>query len=291
MSKSSCISHNARQQIVIIREDYLIICDDNHCAAALLNIFEYWTNIKLGNQEQAQVENKIAAAGGAAPVESDLWIYKSIPELQTECMGLFGETKISKGLKFILDKGFIESRNNPKYGWDRTLQYRFQFEAVQAVILRHGSREITTSKTAKSQDESRENTAAIPETSSKTPTEIEKPILPISKENADWNRAFSQLEIQLDRASFDTWVRAAHFLKFEDPIFHIGVPNQYARDMLQHRLYRDVRRVLSNITGQPCELLFEVHKPPPSQPDGELPLFKILAQEPTHAIYRRNRGE
>jgi chromosomal replication initiator protein len=96
-----------------------------------------------------------------------------------------------------------------------------------------------------------------------------------------WNKAYSQLEIQLDRASFDTWLRAAAFLAYDDGVFTISVPNTYARDMLQHRLYRDVRRVLSDVTGERVELCFEVHKPAPRpEEEDELPLFRLLAQQP-----------
>lgn len=106
-----------------------------------------------------------------------------------------------------------------------------------------------------------------------------------------WQKAYSQLEIQLDRASFDTWLRAAVFLGYSDGLFTIGVPNAYARDMLQHRLYRDVRRVLSDVLGTRVELCFELHKTAPkSEEDDELPLFKLLSQQaetPPAPIYQQ----
>lgn len=171
MSKTSCISHPPAQSIVVIREDYLRIADGNHCAAALLNIFEYWTNIKAGQRDQAVIENQIAAVGGASPVDDTLWIYKSIPALKAEMMGLFGDTKVSAALKLLEQKGFIESRNNPKYGWDRTLQYLLKIEVVQALILRHGSLESKASKVVKVRHGSLKSKAAIPETTAETTTE------------------------------------------------------------------------------------------------------------------------
>jgi chromosomal replication initiation ATPase DnaA len=72
-------------------------------------------------------------------------------------------------------------------------------------------------------------------------------------------------------------MRAAHFLKFENDLYTVGVPNPYARDMLQHRMYRDIRRVLTSVVGAPVEMRFEVHKLP-VEPEGELPLFKKLAE-------------
>jgi chromosomal replication initiator protein len=97
-----------------------------------------------------------------------------------------------------------------------------------------------------------------------------------------WNAAFSQLEIQLDRASFETWLRGAVFLGVEEGIFVIGARNSYARDMLQHRLYRNVRRVLSDCYGQQVELRFEIHKPAlrPDEREAEMPLFRLLREQP-----------
>lgn len=102
-----------------------------------------------------------------------------------------------------------------------------------------------------------------------------------------WNAAFHQLEMQLDRASFETWLRGAALLDVESldgetATFVIGVRNSYARDMLQHRLYRNVRRVLSDVYGKSVELRFEVEKPADAAPaaqDDEMPLFRLLAQQ------------
>ena len=98
-----------------------------------------------------------------------------------------------------------------------------------------------------------------------------------------WNAAFNQLEVQLDRANFETWLRGAVFLKFEQgdaPLFTIGVRNTFAVDMLQNRLYRTVRRILSDVYGAPVELAFEVHKlTPQADTDGQMPLFRLLAEQ------------
>ena len=101
-----------------------------------------------------------------------------------------------------------------------------------------------------------------------------------------WNATYNQLELQLDRASFDTWLRSAVFLGIDDGVYCIGVHNSYAVDMLQHRLYRIVRRVLSDIAGHPTEIQFEVHKPQAVRPtpiqetsQDDAPLFRFMAQQ------------
>lgn len=99
----------------------------------------------------------------------------------------------------------------------------------------------------------------------------------------EWHTAYHQLELQLDRASFDTWLRQAVFLKEENGVFVIGVTSGYARDMLQQRLYRLVSRVLSDVRGTRTELRFEINRPDDeparADSDNEMPLFKLLAQQ------------
>ncbi len=80
-----------------------------------------------------------------------------------------------------------------------------------------------------------------------------------------WKTTLNQLEIQLDRGNFDTWLRDTVFLGCENAAdgqgvstFTIGVRNSFARDNLQHRLYRSVRRVLRDVYGTEVELRFEV---------------------------------
>lgn len=122
-----------------------------------------------------------------------------------------------------------------------------------------------------------------------------------------WNAAYNQLELQLDRASFDTWLRPAVFLGCESDVYIIGIGNPYARDMLQYRLYRNIHRVLADVIQQDdVELRFVVHKPEPKPPpvfddapaanhnkddDDEMPLFKLLSQQQTASSLLPNRDQ
>lgn len=99
-----------------------------------------------------------------------------------------------------------------------------------------------------------------------------------------WLAAYNQLELQLDRATFDTWMRPAVFLGVEDGVFVIGVQNSYAQDMLQHRLYRTIRRVLADTFGRESDIRFDVHKAEakasaPLLEAEDAPLFRFLAQQ------------
>ncbi len=114
-----------------------------------------------------------------------------------------------------------------------------------------------------------------------------------------WQIAHTQLEIQFDRASFDTWLKHITFLDYnaQEQLFVLGVVNSYALDMLQHRLYTNVCRVLSDAFEQDVTIRFElVKRQPPSHPlpsafpkyddddNGDMPLFRYMAQQPTDQL-------
>ena len=73
-----------------------------------------------------------------------------------------------------------------------------------------------------------------------------------------WEATLGQLQLEMPRAAFDTWVRDAECLAYEDGTFVIGVQNAYARDWLEDRLTSTVRRVLTSIVGRSVEVRFVV---------------------------------
>lgn len=83
------------------------------------------------------------------------------------------------------------------------------------------------------------------------------------KDAEHWLIAYSQLEIQLDRASFETWMRGVQLAAVEGNVWRFITKTQYAADMLQHRLYREIRRVLGDVLSvkhDQLELQFQVAK-------------------------------
>lgn len=77
-----------------------------------------------------------------------------------------------------------------------------------------------------------------------------------------WNVAHSQLELQFDRDSFDTWMKHIKVVGYADGVLILGTRNKYQCDMCQHRLYRNIRRVVRDVAGsEDLELSFEVVEP------------------------------
>src|SRR5512143_3587601 len=62
-----------------------------------------------------------------------------------------------------------------------------------------------------------------------------------------WQSVLGQLQMEMPRASFDTWVRDTRPVSYERGVLTIGVRNAYARDWLESRLASTVSRLLIGI--------------------------------------------
>lgn len=66
------------------------------------------------------------------------WVYKTAEELSSETMLNLAANTIRRHLKELVEKGYLLERSNPKYRWDRTLQYRVDLLKVQADLMSRG---------------------------------------------------------------------------------------------------------------------------------------------------------
>ena len=73
-----------------------------------------------------------------------------------------------------------------------------------------------------------------------------------------WQAALGQLQLDMPKASFETWVRNAEIVSYEDNVFIIGVPNAYARDWLESRLTSKINRLLCGIMNKTVKTHFIV---------------------------------
>ncbi|MBX3048077.1 MAG: chromosomal replication initiator protein DnaA [Anaerolineales bacterium] len=73
-----------------------------------------------------------------------------------------------------------------------------------------------------------------------------------------WQAALGQLQVDMPKGTFDTWVRDAELVAYEDGSFVIGVNNAYARDWLESRLKSVVTRLLTGMMNRSVEVRFVV---------------------------------
>jgi len=99
-----------------------------------------------------------------------------------------------------------------------------------------------------------------------------------------WQAAIGQLQMEMSKASYDTWVRSTEMLKFEQGTFTIGVSNAYARDWLESRLTGTITRILSGYIEDTQKVEFIVwHKDyqPEEQPKESVPTLNLSQVIPT----------
>jgi hypothetical protein len=82
-----------------------------------------------------------------------------------------------------------------------------------------------------------------------------------------WQSALGQLQMEMPKASFDTWVRDTCVISYEDGKIVIGVCNVYARDWLDSRLSSTANRLLMGIMNRSVEVEFVVTETEPEADD------------------------
>lgn len=76
-----------------------------------------------------------------------------------------------------------------------------------------------------------------------------------------WQAALGELQLEMTRATFETWVKPTCLVSYQDGEMVIGVPNSYAQEWLAKRLCSTVNRILSGITGRTIRTTFVVVRP------------------------------
>jgi len=73
-----------------------------------------------------------------------------------------------------------------------------------------------------------------------------------------WQAALGELQLQMTRPTFDTWLRPAKVVAYEDGEFIIAVQNAYSQDWLERKLLSSIKRSLSGILGRSVDVRFIV---------------------------------
>jgi chromosomal replication initiator protein len=83
-----------------------------------------------------------------------------------------------------------------------------------------------------------------------------------------WQSALGQLQVEMPKGTYDTWVRDSELVAYEDGAFIIGTNNAYARDWLEGRLRSTITRLLTGMMNRTVEVRFVVWQP--AQPSENL---------------------
>jgi len=73
-----------------------------------------------------------------------------------------------------------------------------------------------------------------------------------------WLAALGELQIQVSRANYNTWLKDSRGIDYADGIFTVAVPTAFIAEWLKGRLHSVVCRIVSTITGKTTEVAFQV---------------------------------
>ncbi|MGD8856887.1 MAG: DnaA N-terminal domain-containing protein, partial [Chloroflexota bacterium] len=91
-----------------------------------------------------------------------------------------------------------------------------------------------------------------------------------------WKATLGELELQMTKATFNTWLKDARLVSSEEDKYIVGVRNDYAKDWLESRLSDTITRTLSTIAGKQVGVSFVVHK---DEPVNQAPVANGVARK------------
>jgi chromosomal replication initiator protein len=101
----------------------------------------------------------------------------------------------------------------------------------------------------------------------------------MTKPEKVWQAALGELQLQMTKATFDTWVKQTHVVAYEDGTFIIGVQNGYAKDWLENRLHATIKRTLTASLNRSVEVRFVVQAPA-SASNEPVPVLLLQPNDP-----------
>lgn len=124
---------------VVIKEELVALTGD-FTKAVILNQFIYWSE-RVEDFDEFIVEEKARMEKETKELNIEKqngWIYKTAEEMAKETMLGLSPKTMRNHIKYLVDNHWLDERNNPKYKWDRTLQYRVNIKQIQIDLFQLG---------------------------------------------------------------------------------------------------------------------------------------------------------
>lgn len=116
-----------RMRVSVIREEFLALTGHAY-KAILLNQLYYWTQKVKDFDEMLQEEKN-----RDLEMESELrhgWIYKSAPDFLKETLLTVSKYTFYRHMNYLIEKGWVETKDHPTHAWDKTTFYRLNLEKI-----------------------------------------------------------------------------------------------------------------------------------------------------------------
>jgi chromosomal replication initiator protein len=109
--------------------------------------------------------------------------------------------------------------------------------------------------------------------------------MPVNESANDiWGAALGELQLQVNRTNYDTWLRDTTGLSFDGDKFIIGVSSPFAIEYLEQRLASIIQKTLVRITGKELELTFQIQQ----QDTASQPKSRKSNKSSSNGTYHKN---
>jgi len=89
-----------------------------------------------------------------------------------------------------------------------------------------------------------------------------------------WELALAELQVQVTRPNYETWLKDTVGLRFDNGFFVVGAPNDFATEWLSTKLRPLIAKTLTGIIGHPVDVTFQLLGSHPEAAPANGPLFK-----------------
>lgn len=85
-----------------------------------------------------------------------------------------------------------------------------------------------------------------------------------------WRAALGELQLQLDKPNFETYLKQTEGVNFDHSRFVVEVPKPFAIAWLERRMYQNIQKTVEKVTGRILDIQFQVSSGEPSlaEPDS-----------------------
>ena len=74
-----------------------------------------------------------------------------------------------------------------------------------------------------------------------------------------WQTALGEIEIQISKPNFATWLKNSHLLDKQDGVVLVGLPNNFAKEWVENKYQKIILNALRNLDQGTKKVQFTVH--------------------------------
>jgi len=73
-----------------------------------------------------------------------------------------------------------------------------------------------------------------------------------------WETSLGQLQLQVSRSSYDTWLKGTVGLELEGNLLTVGVPTPFAAEWLERRMHQLIERAVTDVAASPLHVRYQI---------------------------------